>query len=99
MRFLAEPALIVFYREDQRHPIMDLADQFVRSSGDHCKRAHPFHRKLGLASFPNAANPEPSIFHRNRERLLCLRAFDGHPLVEAVDRKNAATISISIPKR
>src|SRR6478672_4224803 len=78
---------------------MDLADQFVRSRGDHCKCAYPFTGSWVSPVFPNATNPEGfSIFHRNREGLLCFGAFDGHPLVEAVHGKDAATRSISVAK-
>src|SRR6476620_6810774 len=78
---------------------MDLADQFVRGGGNYCESTDPFTGSGVSPVFPNATNPQGlSIFHRNREGLLCLGAFDGHPLVETVHGTDAATRSISVAK-
>jgi hypothetical protein len=69
--FFTEPTGVIGRREDDRHAVMDLRDQFVRIGGDDGKRPNPFARSGFFPVLPNAGDAERrATLYGNRVRLL-----------------------------
>ena len=99
MTIVAQPADIVARREDERHAIVDFADQFVGVRRDHRESAYPFAGGRVFPVLPQPAEAErPAILHSNSVGLLRLLTFDRLPLVESVYRQDAAPAAISMPE-
>src|SRR5215472_10342507 len=96
VRLGIEPAPIISASEDERHAIVDFSHQLICIGGDDCERSDPLTRSRVLPILPNATNAERiAVSHGDgiwlfRFALYCL------PFEEAVNRKDAAALSVGI---
>ena len=94
---VAQPADIVSRREDQRHAVVNYADQLVGVGRDDCEGAYPLAGSLVFPVLPQPAEAErAAVFHGNRTRLLGLLPLERLPLEEAIDRYDAAPPRVGV---
>jgi hypothetical protein len=97
VRIEGEPPAVVFWPEDCRHAVVNTPDKFVRRRGDDAEGSDPLAGGRVLPVFPKARETERRpILQGDGVGLLYLRAFDRHPLEEAVDRHDAAALAICL---
>src|SRR6516225_11893985 len=81
------------------HSMLDLTHQCVGWHGDDRKRSLPFSCVRIAPVLPQARQAEGrTVLHVNSVRLLGPRALNSPPFEEAVDRHDAAPLSISFAK-
>src|SRR5215203_1287180 len=91
------PPAVVFRPEDRRHAVVNAPDELVRRRGDDAEGSDPLAGGRVLPVLPKARETERRpVLHGYGVGLLNLRAFDRHPLEEAVDRHDAAALAICL---
>jgi len=87
---VTQPAIILVGLKDSRHPVVDLADQFIGRYGDDGEGSLPLASRV-LPVLSDAGDPEwRAVAHRNREGELRLGPLKCLPLEKAINRQDAA---------
>src|SRR6187455_1505893 len=91
-----EPA-VVFRSEDRRHAVVNTPDELVCRGCDDAEGSDPLAGGRVPPVLPKARETERRpVLHGDGVWLLYLRAFDSHPLEEAIDRHDAAALTIRL---
>src|SRR5829696_7303357 len=92
-----EPPAVVFRPEDRRHAVVNAPDELVCRGCDDAEGSDPLAGGRVLPVLPKARETERrSVLHRNSVGLLYLHALDRHPLEEAINRHDAAALTICL---